>query len=215
MTSATKAPVPVGDPDQTAVQPVAVEVLRDGTSVLLAPLGESDRADLIAGFSGLSRQSRYLRFFSAMPELTPGVLAGLLATDGVRHYAVCARRVAAAGVVASPIVGVARYFRDPVDPRVAEPAVAVVDDLHHKGLGRLLLRALGRHARANGIERYRAHALASNERINRMLAASHGVVIERDGPVVVYDVDIRPRSRGAAPKRRLRDLLRAILHPRH
>jgi hypothetical protein len=37
------------------------------------------------------------------------------------------------------------------------------------------------------------HALADNERIRRILTASNGVLVERDGPVMVYDVDIRSR----------------------
>jgi GNAT superfamily N-acetyltransferase len=189
--------------------------LTDGTRVVLAPLGPGDRADLIEGFANLSRESRYLRFFSAMPHLPGPIVDGLLATDEYRHYAVCARRIDAHGKLRPPIVGVARYFRDETEPVVAEPAVAVIDDLQRCGLGRLLLRALARHARAHGIERYRAHALASNERIMHMLAASNGSVVERDGPVVVYDIDIRPRPRSQPRRRRLRDILRALLPPSH
>lgn len=184
-----------------------------GQTVWLARLGRDDRDDLVEGFAGLSRTSRYLRFFSAMPSLPQAMLDALVATDGDRHVAVCARRINADGVVLPPIVGVARYFRDATDSTVAEPAVAVIDDLHRAGLGRLLLKCLVREARAHGIERYRAHALATNERIQRMLLASKGVVVERDGPVVVYEVDIRPgRKRG---RRRLRDILAALLPGPH
>jgi GNAT superfamily N-acetyltransferase len=168
--------------------------LADGTQLRLDLIGPSDRRDLVAGFTGLSRRSRYLRFFSAMPTLPGALLGSLLNTDTDHHVAIGARLIDADGGVIAPIIGVARYFRV-ADGAVgtAEPAVAVVDRLHGRGLGRLLLQALTRHARSRGITKMRAHALADNARIRAILAASEAVLVERDGPVVVYDVDIRSR----------------------
>jgi GNAT superfamily N-acetyltransferase len=179
--------------------------LPDGTVVELRHLAGADRRDLVDGFAGLSRRSRYLRFFSAMPTLPESVLDRLIATDGLSHVAICARRVAADGTAESPIVGVARYVRDAAEPDVAEPAVAVIDALQRQGLGQLLLRVLAAHARSHGITRYRAHTLASNERVRRILARARGNVVDHDGPVLVYDVDIRVRRR-----RPLRDFVRAL-----
>jgi len=170
--------------------------LPDGTRVRLDLIGPRDRNDLVAGFTGLSRRSRYLRFFSAMPDLPGPLLDSLLNTDADRHVAIGARLVDADGRVAAPIVGVARYFRvADGTPDTVEPAVAVVDSLHGRGLGRLLLKAMTRHARSRGITKMRAHALADNARIRQILAASQAVLVERDGPVMVYDVDIRSRKR--------------------
>ncbi len=169
--------------------------LADGTSVRLDLIGPLDRNDLLAGFRGLSRRSRYLRFFSAMPHLPAPLLDSLLNTDTHHHVAIGARLIEPGGRVAAPIVGVARYFRvTDWENDAAEPAVAVIDRLHGRGLGRLLLKALTRHARANGIAKMRAHALADNIRIRQILAASDAVLVERDGPVMVYDVDIRSRK---------------------
>ncbi len=172
----------------------SIHTLADGTPVRLDLIGPRDRDDLVAGFSGLSRQSRYLRFFSAMPQLAGPLLDNLLNTDGERHAAVGARLIEPDGRIAAPIVGVARYFRA-IDPELdtAEPAVAVIDRLQGHGLGGLLLKALTRHARARGITKMRAHALADNDRIRQILARSHAVLVERDGSVMVYDVDIRSR----------------------
>src|SRR5262245_60333086 len=125
--------------------------LRDGGRVRLDLLGRDDRADLLAGFDGLSRRSRYLRFFSAMGELPTRILAGLLKTDPYQHVAIGARIVDANDRVEASIVGVARYFRTEGAADVAEPAIAVIDALHGRGLGRVLLRAITAHARANGI----------------------------------------------------------------
>lgn len=170
-----------------------VVALPDGTRVRLELIGPADRADLVAGFDGLSRRSRYLRFFSAMPTLSPHLVDSLLNTDADRHVAIGARLIDSQARVEPPILGVARYFRSEGADDTAEPAVAVVDELHGRGLGRALLKALTRHARSRGIVKMRAHALADNERIRRILTASNGVLVERDGPVMVYDVDIRSR----------------------
>ena len=174
----------------------SVDALADGSQVRLDLIGPLDRHDLVAGFAGLSRRSRYLRFFSAMPQLPGPLLDSLLNTDRDHHVAIGARLLDPAGRVAAPIVGVARYFRvadGALD--TAEPAVAVIDRLHGRGLGRLLLKALTRHARARGITKMRAHALADNARIRQILRASEAVPVEQDGPVMVYDVDIRSRKR--------------------
>jgi len=173
----------------------APQQLRDGRRVQLSLLGSADRADLLAGFAGLSKRSRYLRFFSVMGELPARIVDGLVNTDTRNHVAIGARLLDANDRVEAPVVGVARYFRTASGSDVAEPAVAVIDALHGQGLGRALLRAIGRHARRNGISRFRAHALADNERIRKILAASRGVLVERDGPVVVYDVAlVRPHQ---------------------
>ena len=169
--------------------------LADGRCVRFALLGAEDRADLLAGFAGLSKRSRYLRFFSAMGHLPARIVDGLLATDPLNHVAIGARVVDASDRIEAPVVGVARYFRAAPGSDVAEPAVAVIDAFQGQGLGRLLLQAIGRHARRNGIRRFRAHALADNDRIRQILAASRSVLIERDGPVVVYDVSIVPAQR--------------------
>lgn len=173
----------------------------------LSFLGPADRADLLRGFEALSPRSRYLRFFSRMPTLPDFIVDGLLNTDGSDHVAIGARLIDANGAVEPAVVGVARYFRAEPGAPVAEPAVAVVDRLHGLGLGRLLLRRLTEVARAQGISHYRAHALADNTRIRRILQASRGTIVEQDGPLLIYDIDIRP---GAARRDRLRRLLGAL-----
>ena len=45
-------------------------------------------------------------------------------------------------------VGVARFVRAADDPTVAEAAIAVSDEMQHKGLGRQLTLTLARAARA-------------------------------------------------------------------
>jgi len=170
-----------------------IVTLEDGTRIRLELIGPADRTDLLAGFDGLSRRSRYLRFFSAMPTLSTHLVDSLLNTDEHHHVAIGARLIDANGRIEPPIIGVARYYRSYGSDDTVEPAVAVVDELHGRGLGRALLKAMTRHARSSGIVKMRAHALADNDRIRRILSESNGVLVERDGPVMVYDVDIRSR----------------------
>jgi GNAT superfamily N-acetyltransferase len=153
--------------------------------------------DLLEGFEGLSSRSRYLRFFSAMPSLPEFIVAGLLNT-GANHVAVGARLIDAAGRVEPAIVGVARYVRADPESTVAEPAVAVVDALQGFGLGKLLLRRLSRIARRQGITHFRAHTLADNDRVRKILRDAGGEIVLHDGPGLVYCIDIRqpPKRRG-------------------
>src|SRR5262249_22953851 len=125
-----------GDATSRTFEPL--HTLPDGTRVRLDPIGPADRNDLLAGFADLSRRSRYLRFFSAMPRLHDGLLAQLLDTDPVRHVAIGARLVRPNDCVEGRIVGVARYFVRAGSNDTVEPAVAVIDALHGRGLGFLL-----------------------------------------------------------------------------
>src|SRR3954469_6537729 len=94
-----------------------------------------------AVFDGLSDHSRYLRFHAPMPRLTKSFRDHLTDLDGDRHAAVVAE------VVGEP-VGIARLVR--AGPGSAEVAVAVVDQWHRRGVGRLLLTEIAELAGALG-----------------------------------------------------------------
>ena len=59
-----------------------VHRLADATEVAIRMLCPEDRESFLAGFEALSRESRYFRFFTAMPRLPDSVLQRLLNTDG-------------------------------------------------------------------------------------------------------------------------------------
>lgn len=183
--------------------------LRDGRQVQLDFLGPDDRADLLAGFQGLSPKSRYLRFFSAMPELPRFIADGLLRTDRLNHVAIGARLVDGAGRRLPPVVGVARYFRTAGADTVAEPAIAVVDDLHGMGVARRLLRRLSAVARSNGVTHFRAQVLDSNRRMKQLLGDARASFVEEDDGVLTYQIDIRRSA--PAPRGVLARLLAAML----
>lgn len=184
-----------------------VHRLRDGTPVRLRLLGPADRESLRRGFERLSPESRYRRFFTAMPKLPEAVLDRLSATDGWNHVAIGAERLSAdppssesdtggEGTVPDG-VGVARFVRLRDRPDVAEAAVAVVDELQGRGLGSLLLAALMTAARRRGIAHFRAEVLPENQPMRDLLARfDPDAVIGHEAEVLVYDLAL-PESEDA------------------
>ena len=162
--------------------------LADGTSVRLRLLRRGDRAKLVAAFDRLSPESRYRRFFTAMPRLPEKLLRRLLDIDGWNHVAIGAETVTADPAQAEG-VGVARFIRLADEPDVAEAAVTVVDHMQRRGLGKLLASALVQAARERGITRFRAEVLRTNEAMQALLheideTAQPAV----DGPLATYDL---------------------------
>src|SRR5262249_16182755 len=104
----------------------AIHRLADGTRVRLRLLRPRDRDKLVAGFNKLSPESRYRRFFTAMPKLPEKVLRRLLDTDGWNHVAIGAETVTDEPSE-SEGVGIARFIRLKNESSVAEAAVTVVD----------------------------------------------------------------------------------------
>jgi RimJ/RimL family protein N-acetyltransferase len=139
-------------------QPAGQRVtLSDGSEALIRPLEPSDAAVLLDGFSRLGAESRRLRFLTTKSGLSRAELRYFTDLDHHDHEALAAvSRAEARGV------GVARFIRDPDDPRSAEVAVTIVDDWQGRGLGTELLRQLAHRARQEGIHRFTALVAADN-----------------------------------------------------
>jgi GNAT superfamily N-acetyltransferase len=132
--------------------------LPDGTPVRLRPVGPGDREALRRGVAhDLSAESRYRRFLSPLRELSEEQLDELTGADGVDHCALGAL----AGVRGRP-AGVARYIRSAARPEQAEVALTVADAWQRRGLGTLLLAALGTLALDNGVRVFHADLLSDN-----------------------------------------------------
>lgn len=170
----------------------AVHRLRDGTKTRLRLLRPDDRDWVLAGFAQLSAESRYRRFFTAMPRLPETVLAGLLAVDGWNHVAVAAERASRRARPAEPY-GVGRFIRSAERPDTAEAAVAVVDHCQGRGLGKLLLGALVAAARERGVTTFRAEVLRVNEAMKGLLRELDESLepVAVDGAVAVYEIALR------------------------
>jgi len=161
--------------------------LRDGTRVVLRPIRPQDKARLLEGLERLSPQSRYLRFFTDKERLTDAELRYLTEVDGEDHFAIGAGLIDEHGEEGQG-VGIGRFVRLAGEPRVAEPALAVIDDMQGQGLGRVLLLRLVAAAVERGVRAFRCDFLAVNRGMKDLLEdVSHEVHYEADGPVVTAE----------------------------
>ena len=158
--------------------------LRDGTPIQVRPVVPEDKAYFIESFKQLSAQSRYLRFMGPKPALHEKDLKFFTEIDYVNHMAWGALRKVPTG---DQGIGVARYVRNPRNPKRAEAAVTIIDKFQHRGVGTLLIGALYWSALNSGIESFEGYILAENKSMMRLLRIlnaelafdKHGVVRAR------------------------------------
>jgi len=134
--------------------------LKDSTNVLLAPVLPEDSERIRVGLTRMSSISKYLRFFTATPQLTDEQLHYLANVDQVNHVAWCALDPATPGLDG---LGLGRFVRLENEPQVAEFAIAVIDALQNRGLGTILLAMLCSKALERGIRTLRGLVLPENE----------------------------------------------------
>lgn len=157
-------------------------VTSDGRTVHLRPITSDDAGALVALHERLSPRSVYLRFFSAMPRLSPEQVRHLVEVDWVRRMALVAELDGA-------VVAVARY--DAVDDRRAEAAFVVEDAHQGRGIGTLLLEHLAARAREVGFDRLVAATLPENRTMQAVLrSAGFAAAASFDHGVVVYELDL-------------------------
>jgi GNAT superfamily N-acetyltransferase len=150
--------------------------------LVVRPIGPADRTLLLEGFERLSDRTRYLRFFTPLPELPPGELRFLTEPDGIDHYALGAAVRRRDGSLRG--LGVARYVRAHDDPRVGHATVTVVDDAQRHGLGSHLLRGLAYAAGLRGIDRFRFTVLPENRPVRKLLTSQRVPLLVRNGLLV-------------------------------
>jgi hypothetical protein len=128
--------------------------LRNGLTVSVRPATLADEPAILEFLTGLSVDSRRLRFFSAGVDLHREAHRGAAGDDPDHH-----------GIVASAlgrgVVGHATFVRA-AGSRRAEVAVEVADDLHHLGLATLLMIRLAQSAEENQISHFFAEVLPEN-----------------------------------------------------
>lgn len=144
-------------------------ILRDGTAVRLRAVRPSDKAAFQAGFSQLSEQAIYHRFFQTKRSLSEAELAYLTEVDFRDHVALV---VELDQVLETPggrhgpgeLVGVGRFIRLPKDRGLdmAEVAFTVGDEVQGRGIATQLLSHLAAIARGLDIRAFVAEVLPDN-----------------------------------------------------
>jgi RimJ/RimL family protein N-acetyltransferase len=164
-------------------------VLRDGSEVVIGPVGPADAALLQDGFSRLSPRSRQLRFLGIKKSLTAADLRYFTQIDHHHHEALGAvDRAGGQGV------GVARWVRSTEDAQTAEIAITVVDEWQRRGLGTELLGLLAERAREEGIHRFTALAGGDNAAVAGLLRGAGAGLVRRESATVVYEILLDPRN---------------------
>lgn len=143
----------------SAEKPAERVVLGPGVEVLIRPIRETDKHLLADGFSELSPESKFQRFFAPVVRLSDSDLVYLTEIDHRHHEAL---------VAIDPddgnMIGVTRYIRtSPYRDREAEVAIVISDQWRGKGLGKALLSRLATRAREEGITHFLAVILAEND----------------------------------------------------
>lgn len=157
----------------------------------MRPIRPDDRDAIATAFERLSEQSRYQRFMTAIDELSPSQLEYLTEVDHHDHEA-----LVAFDPKSGEGVGVARFVRLE-GGTAAEAAVTVIDDWQGRGLGVALCNLLAERAREEGIEKFTALLLASNDQMHDVLASlGPSTVLSRESGTVEIEVEIPPAGIG-------------------
>jgi RimJ/RimL family protein N-acetyltransferase len=148
----------------------------------MRPIDPSDRAGLAQLFERLSSRSRYRRFLTPKPTLSPRELNFLTDVDHVTHEA-----LVAVDLREGAIVGVARYVHDGGDGS-AEIAVEVADDVHNQGIGSALVDRTIARAAANGFARLTAMTLWENAPARSLMRRFGFRPVAANGPTISLEL---------------------------
>jgi len=173
----------------TAVSRPQVVRLRSGDVVRVRQVRPGDVPALARAYAKLSEESRYRRFFTAMPELSERMLHAAAEVDHENHEA-----LVALPLLSGEIVGECRFVRLADRPDTADLAVTVADDWQGRGLGFALLARLSARALEAGIAYFSAEILAENRTMLGMLPKLGKVETEASGTVVDAHIEIAEPS---------------------
>ncbi len=133
-------------------------VLRDGGTAHVRPISPDDAELLVEFYAEVSPQSKYYRFFAAMPTLSPREVRRFVDVD---HH----DRVALVLTVADRMIAVGQFERlegTGEGPDQAEVAFLVQDRHQHRGVGQLLLEHLAQVGREVDVGEFVAEILPDN-----------------------------------------------------
>lgn len=167
-------------------------VARGGLKLLLRPVKITDEEILKDFFYSLSEASSYHRFFSGKQYISPKFLKTFLINDYARQMVLLA---VTSRDGKESVAGLGQYKVDDTSRR-ADIAFAVRDELQGRGVGRLLLHALTRIAKKEGITGFTADVLPDNVPMLKLFGSMRFITTKKlvDG---IYELvmDFRERHR--------------------
>ncbi|MGL5827571.1 MAG: GNAT family N-acetyltransferase [Nocardioides sp.] len=168
-------------------------VLRDGGAAHLRAVRPDDVNLMVDFYARVSDESKYARFFSAMPDLSTSDLRRFTQVDHVD-------RVALVMMLSGQMIAVARYDR--IRPGEAEVAFLVEDRQQGRGVAQVLLEHLAQAGRERGVERFVAEVLPENTRMLRILReAGYQVTSGLQDGVIMLEFAIDPTDAAVAVMR--------------
>jgi GNAT superfamily N-acetyltransferase len=146
--------------------PSVYALLTDGTTIEIRPARPDDLDAVRDMHEKLSPDSLYLRFFSMSPRAAEQEARRLCREPAPDHAALLA-------LLDGELIGCGSYECDDLPSQSAEVAFTVADDMHHRGVGMLLLEHLISLARSRGLRAFTAETLerAHAESVRRRRAA--------------------------------------------
>jgi len=133
----------------------------DGKNVFIRPVTPEDAPLFKELFKELSPTSIYHRFFSAMKEISPAMLARFTQIDYDRHIALTALDDSSKK---EQMFGIARVITDP-DGKTGEFSILIGDPWHGHGIGAKLLGRVLQIAKKHKIERIWGTVLRENRKM--------------------------------------------------
>ena len=137
------------------------EKIDDGIDIFIRPVKPEDASLFTELFGLLSSTSIYHRFFSAMKEISPAMLARFTQVDYDREIALIALDEASKN---ETMFGIARVISDP-DGKTGEFSVLIGDPWHGQGIGAKLLGRVLQIAKTRGIETVWGTVLRENRKM--------------------------------------------------
>ncbi len=184
-------------------------VLRDGSSVRIRASRPADEPAILAFLTGLSAESRRLRFRSGDADLT------LTA----RHWSgIDCEDCCVLAVLGGEVVGQASYERLAADRALV--AFTVTDSFQGRGLGTLLLKRLAEAADEDGVAVFEAEVLAENDKMLELFRDSGFGVTMKSEPGLVrveFATSLTPEARARFEAREqvaAMNAVRGMLAPR-
>ncbi|GII20516.1 bifunctional acetate--CoA ligase family protein/GNAT family N-acetyltransferase [Planosporangium mesophilum] len=167
-------------------------ILSDGSTARVRQMRPDDGPAVVALHSRFSERTRYLRYFSPYPRISPRELEYFVNVD---HH----DREAFVVELGDRLIAIGRYDRLGAGAADAEVAFVVEDAHQGRGLGSVLLEYLAAAAREEGISRFVAEVLPINNTMLRVFSdAGYSVAREYADGVVHLTFPIAPTPESLA-----------------